>query len=70
MLESNLTVQVYRALLEAQASEHGARMMAMGNATENAEEMIEELTLLMNRVRQESITREIMDVVGGAEAVK
>jgi len=70
LLESNLTVQVYRALLESQASEHGARMMAMDNATNNAEDMIEELTLLMNRVRQESITREIMDVVGGAEAVK
>jgi F-type H+-transporting ATPase subunit gamma len=70
LLENNLTVQVYRALLESQASEHGARMMAMDNATQNAEEMTEELTLLMNRVRQESITREIMDVVGGAEAMR
>ncbi|MHC4479427.1 MAG: ATP synthase F1 subunit gamma [Planctomycetota bacterium] len=70
LLEGNFTVQVYRALLEAQASEHGARMMAMDNATENAEEMIEDMTLQMNRLRQESITQEIMDVVGGAEAVK
>jgi F-type H+-transporting ATPase subunit gamma len=70
LFESNLTVQVYRALLEAQASEHGARMMAMDNATRNAEEMIDELTLVMNRARQEGITSEIMDVVGGAEAVK
>ncbi len=70
LVESNFIVQVYRALLEAQASEHGARMMAMDNATGNAEEMIEEMTLQMNRLRQESITREIMDVVGGAEAVK
>lgn len=70
LLEYNLGVQIYRALLEAQASEHGARMMAMDNATENAEDMIQELTLLMNRVRQESITREILDVVGGAEAMK
>ena len=70
LLEYNLGVQVYWALLEAQASEHGARMMAMDNATENAEDMIEELTLLMNRVRQESITSEMLDVVGGAEATK
>ena len=70
LLEHNLSVQVYRALLEAQASEHGARMMAMDNATDNAEEMVEDLTLEMNRLRQESITREILDVVGGAEAMK
>ncbi|MCK4374208.1 MAG: ATP synthase F1 subunit gamma [Candidatus Brocadiae bacterium] len=70
LLEYNLTVQIYRTLLEAQASEHGARMMAMDNATQNAEEMVEEMTLLMNRVRQEDSTREILDVVGGAEAVK
>ncbi|MFO8009018.1 MAG: ATP synthase F1 subunit gamma [Candidatus Brocadiia bacterium] len=70
LIEHNLSVQIYRALLEAQASEHGARMVAMDNATENAEEMIEHLTLQMNRLRQESITREILDVVGGAEAMK
>ena len=70
LLEYNLGVQIYWAMLEAQASEHGARMMAMDNATENAEDMIKDLTLLMNRVRQESITSEMLDVVGGAEATK
>jgi len=70
LLRHNINVQVYRALLEAQASEHGARMMAMDNATENADEMIDELTLTMNRLRQEDITKEIIDVVGGAEAMK
>jgi F-type H+-transporting ATPase subunit gamma len=70
LLEHNLSTQVYRALLEAQASEHGARMVAMDSATENAEEMVEELTLHMNRLRQESITREMLDVVGGAEALR
>ncbi|MFO7955939.1 MAG: ATP synthase F1 subunit gamma [Candidatus Brocadiia bacterium] len=69
LLEHNLSMQVYRALLESQASEHGARMMAMDNATDNAEEMVEELTLQMNRLRQESITRELLDVVGGAGAI-
>jgi len=69
LLAHNIAVQVYRALLEAQASEHGARMVAMDNATENAEDMINELTLRMNRVRQESITEEILDVVGGAGAL-
>ncbi len=70
LLQHNLSVQVYRALLEAQASEQGARMVAMDNATTNAEDMIDELTLKMNRVRQESITSEILDVVGGASAIK
>ncbi len=70
LVAHNLSIQVYRALLEAQASEHGARMMAMENATDNAEEMIDELTLQMNRLRQESITRELLDVVGGAGALQ
>jgi len=69
LLKHNISVQVYRALLEAQASEHGARMVAMDNATENADEMIEELTLRMNRVRQESITNEILDVLGGSVGI-
>lgn len=60
---------VYRALLEAKASEHGARMSAMRNATENAEEMIEYLTLSFNRARQASITKELAEIVGGAEAL-
>jgi len=65
-----LDVQVYHALLEAKASEHGARMTAMGNATDNAAEMIEDLTLEFNRVRQASITKEILEIVSGAEALK
>ena len=69
LLEYNMDVQVYRNLLEAQASEHGARMMAMDNATRNADDMIDDLTLRMNRLRQESITAEILDVIGGSEAV-
>lgn len=60
----------YQALLEAKASEHGARMTAMGNATDNAKEMIEKLTLAYNRARQAGITREISEIVGGAEALK
>ena len=69
VMRYNMNVQLYRALLEAQASEHGARMMAMDNATVNAEEMIDEMTLTMNRLRQESITAELIDVVGGVEAM-
>ncbi|MGF7183928.1 F-type H+-transporting ATPase subunit gamma [Desulfitispora alkaliphila] len=61
---------VYQALLEAKASEHGARMTAMGSATDNAAEMIEKLTLSYNRARQAAITREISEIVGGAEALK
>ena len=59
-----------QALLEAVASEHGARMTAMDNATTNASDMIGRLTLLMNRVRQASITKELMEIIGGAEALK
>jgi F-type H+-transporting ATPase subunit gamma len=62
-------VSVFRALIESAASEHGARMTAMRNAAENAGEMIEDLTLEMNRVRQAEITQEILEVVGGAEAL-
>lgn len=63
-------VQIYQALLEAIASEQAARMVAMRNATENAKELIESLTLLRNKVRQASITKEILDIVGGAEALR
>jgi F-type H+-transporting ATPase subunit gamma len=63
-------ITLYQALLESKASEHGARMTAMGNATENAKEMIGKLTLAYNRARQASITREISEIVGGAEALK
>ncbi len=62
--------EVYRALLEAAASEHGARMMAMDAATKNAEEMIASLTLQMNRVRQATITKQIIEVVSGAAALE
>ena len=63
-------VAVQRALLEATASEHGARMTAMDSATSNAAKMIGSLTLQMNRARQASITRELMEIVGTAEALK
>ena len=62
-------ISVFRALLESTASEHGARMTAMRNASENAGELIEGLTLQMNRARQAEITQEIMEVVAGAEAL-
>ncbi len=62
-------LSVYRALLESAASEHGARMTAMRNAAENAGDMIDRLTLEMNRARQAEITQEILEVVGGAEAL-
>jgi F-type H+-transporting ATPase subunit gamma len=62
-------ISLYRALLESTASEHGARMTAMRNASENAGELIEDLTLEMNRARQAEITQEIMEVVAGAESL-
>jgi F-type H+-transporting ATPase subunit gamma len=62
-------ISIFRALLESTASEHGARMTAMRNASENAVELIEDLTLAMNRARQADITQEIMEVVAGAEAL-
>ena len=60
----------YRILLESLASEHAARMSAMRNATDNAQEMISSLTLQYNKARQASITKELLDIVGGAEALK
>jgi F-type H+-transporting ATPase subunit gamma len=62
-------VSIYRALLESTASEHGARMTAMRNASDNAGTLIEDLTLEMNRARQAEITQEIMEVVAGAEGL-
>lgn len=62
-------LQVYQAVLEALASEHSARMVAMRNASDNAVELIEDLTLTYNKARQESITKEMMDIAGGAEAL-
>lgn len=61
---------VYQAVLDAKASEHGARMTAMGNATDVALEMIDSLTLALNRARQAAITTQIVEIVGGAEALK
>ena len=62
-------ISIFRALLESTASEHGARMTAMRNASENAGVLIEDLTLEMNRARQAAITQEIMEVVAGAEGL-
>lgn len=69
LFEEYVNLSIYRALLESAASEHGARMTAMRSAAENAGEMIDNLTLEMNRVRQAEITQEILEVVGGAEAL-
>jgi F-type H+-transporting ATPase subunit gamma len=63
-------ISVYRALLESQASFFGAQMTAMDAATRNAKEMIARLTLSYNRARQASITKELMEIIGGAEALK
>ena len=63
-------LQIYQALLESVASEHSARMVAMRNATDNAHELIDGLTLVMNKARQSSITKEMLDIAGGAEALK
>jgi F-type H+-transporting ATPase subunit gamma len=62
-------LQVYQALLEALASEHSARMVAMRNATDNAMDLLDDLTLTYNRARQEAITKEMLDIAGGAEAL-
>ena len=69
LLPRNLSVQVFRALLENNASEQGARMTAMDNATRNAGDMIKRLTLSYNRQRQASITKELIEIISGAEAV-
>jgi F-type H+-transporting ATPase subunit gamma len=70
LLPRYVATQVTQALLEAIASEHGARMTAMENATQNATDMISRLTLSMNRARQAGITKELMEIVSGAEALK
>jgi len=70
ILPGHVRVQVFRAMLESVAAEHAARMTAMENASRNADELIESLTLTMNKIRQEEITTEILEVVGGAEAQK
>ncbi|ABS28674.1 ATP synthase F1 subunit gamma [Anaeromyxobacter sp. Fw109-5] len=70
LLPRHVAMQVWRALLESAASEHGARMSAMESATKNAEEMIASLTLQYNRARQAYVTKELMEIVSGAEALK
>ena len=70
LLPRYLKIQIYQFLLEAMASEQGARMTAMSSATENAGELLDSLTLAYNKARQWSITRELLDIVGGAEALK
>jgi F-type H+-transporting ATPase subunit gamma len=69
LLPRHVEIQIYRALLESNAAEQAARMTAMDSATNNAGDLIESLTLRMNRVRQASITTEIIEVVSGAEAL-
>jgi F-type H+-transporting ATPase subunit gamma len=69
LLPFHVGVQVARALLESSAAEHAARMTAMDNATTNAREMVDRLTLYMNKVRQAGITREIIEIVAGAQSV-
>jgi F-type H+-transporting ATPase subunit gamma len=69
LIPNHVEVQIYRALLESAAAEHAARMTAMDAATRNSAEMIEQLTLYMNKVRQAAITREIIEVVSGAQAL-
>jgi F-type H+-transporting ATPase subunit gamma len=70
LLPAYLEVTIYRALLESTASEHGARMTAMRNASDNASTLIDDLTLRMNRARQAEITQEILEVVAGADALE
>jgi len=70
LLPRHVRMQVYRALMESLAGEYGARMTAMEAATTNAKEMIEVLTIQYNKARQEKITKELLDIVGGAEALK
>jgi F-type H+-transporting ATPase subunit gamma len=70
LLPRHVTTQVYRALMESAAGEQGARMTAMESATKNAKEMIDVLTIQYNKARQERITKELLDIVGGAEALR
>ncbi len=70
LLPKHLSVQIYNAFLQNETSEHAARMGAMDNATKNCSDLIENLTLVYNKARQAAITAELMDIVGGAEALK
>ena len=70
LLPRFVNVQIYRGMLDTSASEHAARMRAMDNATRNCDDMVGSLTLVYNKARQATITRELMDIVGGTEALK
>lgn len=70
LLPKHINVQIYNAFLQNEVSEHAARMSAMDNATRNCKEIVENLTLVYNKARQAAITAELMDIVGGAEAIK
>lgn len=70
LIPKTLKIQLYKSVLESNASEHGARMTAMDKATDNAGELLKELKLVYNRTRQAAITKEILEIVGGAEALK
>ena len=70
LLPKHIGVQIYNAFLQTEVSEHAARMAAMDNATKNCKEMVENLTLVYNKARQAAITAELMDIVGGAEAIR
>ena len=69
ILPKNIAVQIYSAMLESSAAEQAARMTAMDNATRNAEEMIDKITLIYNRQRQANITSELIEIISGAEAL-
>ena len=70
LIPDYVEISVFRALLESTASEHGARMTAMRNASENAGDLIDRYTLQMNRARQAEITQQILEVVAGADALE
>jgi F-type H+-transporting ATPase subunit gamma len=70
LFPKHIEVQIFHAMLESVASEHGARMTAMDSATKNASEMIDKLTLQYNRARQAAITKELMEIISGAESIK
>ena len=69
LVPTSLKIQFYKAVLESNASEHGARMIAMDKATENAGELLKELRFMYNRTRQAAITNEILEIVSGANAL-
>ena len=70
LLPKHIEIQIYRALLESSAAEEAARMNAMENASKNCDELIVKTTLVANKIRQAMITKELMDIVGGVEALK